>query len=279
MMEQSCRRLPSWMQLSTPVAAVVSDDATANKKRKKKTTIDSSAQKPEELSTSSLSLRKCGSKSDRISRESNREKKRKSVRKEVGEKRRRRVKNDSHESPLMRNNDDEDDNDDDSEDELTVEDLVSIAEEYVKAHENSKQQQHFLVNKEQELQIGHPPSSFSEKSVYVPDGKHKSPAVELHDSVDNLRNEQSSLTSSSKPGDPAQDMLDLLLGPLLKKPPMERKEELIVENIAFTDSVKMESQNYSREEIARPMKKKSSLKDKYIQEASSAFVPYELLVI
>lgn len=62
--------------------------------------------------------------------------------------------------------------------------------------------------------------------------------------------------------DPAQDMLDLFLGPLLKKPVMEENKSF-VKDFAFAYEFERQSQNdVVVEEIEPLMKKKSSLKDK-----------------
>ena len=70
----------------------------------------------------------------------------------------------------------------------------------------------------------------------------------------------------STTGDPAHDMLDLFLGPLLKKPVEEKKNNFMLGDVAISQEVGkfgIESKkNIAREEIVPLMKKKSSLKDK-----------------
>lgn len=62
-------------------------------------------------------------------------------------------------------------------------------------------------------------------------------------------------------GDPAQDMLDLFLGPLLKKSPEGNKP--LVKDMKFTYEFERFNQNNVFGEAAEPlMKKKSSLSEK-----------------
>lgn len=67
----------------------------------------------------------------------------------------------------------------------------------------------------------------------------------------------------NRTGDPAQDMLDLFLGPLLKKPVDEKKKDFAMSDTDFSQQFGIQSKtNIVREETAPSMKKKSSLKDK-----------------
>lgn len=150
--------------------------------------------------------------------------------------------------------------------ELTVEDLVSIAEEYVKADEDSRRKQ--TSGRECKLQRQLPATASSkndlEESFIVLDGKHLSASCETtsYGSTMNLVSEES-LISSSRTGDPAHDMLDLFLGPLLKKP-MEKgkRSEFTTMDVDFTFELKKKTRNDFGDEMVPPMKKKSSLKDK-----------------
>lgn len=148
--------------------------------------------------------------------------------------------------------------------ELTVEDLVSIAEEYVKADEDSRRKQ--TSGRECKLQRQLPTTASSkndlEESFIVLDGKHLSASCETtsYGSTMNLVSEES-LISSSRTGDP--DMLDLFLGPLLKKPvEKEKRSEFTTMDVDFTFELKKKSHNDFGDEMVPPMKKKSSLKDK-----------------
>ncbi|ONI32003.1 hypothetical protein PRUPE_1G344100 [Prunus persica] len=152
--------------------------------------------------------------------------------------------------------------------ELTVEDLVIIAEEYIRADGN--------INKEEEAsnQECESDSRFPE---IVSSGN------ELEDSADaQICNRRSLIadTTTFKPngslaskgiglnsggtGDPAQDMLDLFLGPLMKKTvEKESESRFLTEDVTFAHEIIRESHsNVVREGIAPIMKKKSSLKDK-----------------
>lgn len=70
--------------------------------------------------------------------------------------------------------------------------------------------------------------------------------------------------NSGGTGNPAQDMLDLFLGPLMKKTiEKESESRFFTEDVTFAHEIIRESHsNVVREGIAPIMKKKSSLKDK-----------------
>lgn len=77
-----------------------------------------------------------------------------------------------------------------------------------------------------------------------------------------LKSEQTVINAGIT-GDPAHDMLDLFLGPLLKKPLEEEKTEFVMEDVAFWPKFELQNQKkLVRDEIGPTMKKKSSLKDK-----------------
>ena len=72
-------------------------------------------------------------------------------------------------------------------------------------------------------------------------------------------------TSTSQTGDPAQDMLDLLFGPLLKKPreKEEEKNKSLVGGLESTSEFTRKSKDdLVGEEMFPLMKKRSTLKDK-----------------
>lgn len=151
--------------------------------------------------------------------------------------------------------------------ELTVEDLVTIAEEYINADRHAEPEE--ASNREFE--------SGSRLAERV------SSSIKLDDSMDSQNcNERSFIqdATSSKPygssaseeitinssrtGDPAQDMLNLFLGPWLKKPvEKETRTDILTDNLAFSYEIETQTHtNVVREEIAPITKKKSSLKDK-----------------
>jgi len=70
-------------------------------------------------------------------------------------------------------------------------------------------------------------------------------------------------TSTSQTGDPAQDMLDLFLGPLLRKTLEKEKIKSVVENAKITHEFSRQSQDkLAGEEMVPLMKKRNTLKDK-----------------
>lgn len=79
---------------------------------------------------------------------------------------------------------------------------------------------------------------------------------------------EQSLVSVSRTGDPAQDMLDLFLGPLLKKPVEDQNRTKFTANDIFDIEFRKLSETQKNDAgqehtVAAPvMKKKSSLKDK-----------------
>jgi hypothetical protein len=138
--------------------------------------------------------------------------------------------------------------------------------QYVKADEDSRRKQ--TSGRECKLQRQLPTTASSkndlEESFIVLDGKHLSASCETtsYGSTMNLVSEES-LISSSRTGDPAHDMLDLFLGPLLKKPvEKEMRSEFTTMDVDFTFELKKKTRNDFGDEMVPPMKKKSSLKDK-----------------
>lgn len=68
-------------------------------------------------------------------------------------------------------------------------------------------------------------------------------------------------TRTSRAGDPAQEMLELLLGPLPK--PLGKKNKSIIDSVEFTQEPPRKSQvQFSGEDKVPLTKKKCSLKDK-----------------
>ncbi|RZC57960.1 hypothetical protein C5167_005264, partial [Papaver somniferum] len=183
--------------------------------------------------------------------------------------------------------------------ELMVEDLMTIAEEYVKADEGNKCQQSEAKDPEP-TQL---PVSFdfyrndSRSSIeaiqtskdFTVSMKERSTSTfsknnressedggiiissmkERSTSTFNKNNRESSedggiISSQSRTGDSTQDMLDLFLGPLLRIPQTaEKKSESITEdfNLARESRKQKRSEVYG-EEVVPLTKKKSSLKDK-----------------
>lgn len=135
--------------------------------------------------------------------------------------------------------------------------------QYVKDYENKEQKEASCSQRESVEQF--PVTSESGSSLdSCCEGKRSStPAREgLCDSTLN-KTAEFVATGTSQTGDPAQEMLDLFLGPLLKKPLKEEKNKSIVEGMEFTQEFTRKSQEeFAGEEMIPLMKKKSSLKDK-----------------
>ncbi|KAH9626319.1 hypothetical protein KSS87_012863 [Heliosperma pusillum] len=132
-----------------------------------------------------------------------------------------------------------------NEDELTVEDLVSIAEEYLSADMEPEN-----------LQLNSKTRS------------EKDPTAQKNDMKPHTHNPFSTKSILTDPlcsgeSDPSQDMLDLLLGGFLKKSKeAERKNDAITKNIILDYDVSRRSQNDTVGVVVPIMKKKASLKDK-----------------
>ncbi|KAJ3690156.1 hypothetical protein LUZ61_019320 [Rhynchospora tenuis] len=161
----------------------------------------------------------------------------------------------------------------DDETDLTVDDLVSIAEEYVNADKDKQEQQASAIITE------NGPAKKASKSLLGPrltKGLLKcSTYTPSPDSSDNAVGEKNNLTEDTiiptnvaKSGDPAQEMLDLFLGPLLRKPPPVKKPAVeSVDEVCSTSVVKTCDNSVCREgnaveQTETLVKKKGSLKDK-----------------
>lgn len=153
----------------------------------------------------------------------------------------------------------------DNDGELTMEDLLSIAKEYVRANTDAEQQQ--LSNSNCELESQFQSTSPSTRDPFT--GPQSNQILPAHEptaasskSSENLTSKEI-LFSSNRTGDPAQDMLSLFLGPLLKQPVEEKKNtEIITEDMAFVSEYRKQSQNTAvGEELVSLMMMKRSIKD------------------
>nr|GEV84920.1 hypothetical protein [Tanacetum cinerariifolium] len=110
-------------------------------------------------------------------------------------------------------------------DELTMEDMLMIAKEFVENDKSGKgQQQPSEPQRELKKKSSHIFSSITRTSLIAPHdtGTHQIKEAASHrESVENTS--EVTLSDFKTTDDPAQDMLDLFLGPLLNKP--VRKEE------------------------------------------------------
>ncbi|XP_058098032.1 uncharacterized protein LOC131243005 [Magnolia sinica] len=153
---------------------------------------------------------------------------------------------------------------------LTMEDLLSMAEECVKADKDKECQQAATTEPKSKTQLQSTSIFSKNESVgslqaigsiqQIPSSDlNKTRETEKFNSVS-----EGAMINTSRTGDPAQDMLDLFLGPLLKKPRSEdRKVELIMEDMSLAcDLSKHIKSQVPVKESAPMMKKKSSLKDK-----------------
>ncbi|KAJ4774323.1 hypothetical protein LUZ62_058580 [Rhynchospora pubera] len=161
----------------------------------------------------------------------------------------------------------------DDETDLTVDDLVSIAEEYVNADKHKQEQRASAATTE------NGPAKNASKSLLDPGitkGLLKcSTNTPRPDSSDYAIGEKNNLTEDTliptnvaKSGDPAQEMLDLFLGPLLRKPPpvkeptVESVNEVCSTSLVKTCDNAVYREGNAVEETETLVKKKSSLKDK-----------------
>ncbi|KAL8100638.1 uncharacterized protein LOC141687211 [Apium graveolens] len=138
---------------------------------------------------------------------------------------------------------------------LTMDDLLNIANEFVKDEKDGGQQK-----KPYAEQIVHKQCAPTAISRNEP-----ADSVIASDTVKRLPHEETaSCHNLSSTGDPAQDMLDLLLGPLLTQPPKEEKKaDIITDEMIIAHQLKKQNQKVHINDAAIPLaKKKTSLKDK-----------------
>lgn len=142
---------------------------------------------------------------------------------------------------------------------MSINESFSSFIQYVKAESLTKQQNQNIGASETEEQlsaaapINEPTFSYNRAQTEV-----KSYIPSSTDQVQNS-NTFSSITST---GDAAQDMLNLLLGPLLTKPVEETTTVVNCDDMLLNRPVRYHSQYHIVEESAPPLKKKTSLKDK-----------------
>ncbi|PON60938.1 hypothetical protein PanWU01x14_149060 [Parasponia andersonii] len=158
---------------------------------------------------------------------------------------------------------------------LTVEDLMTIAEEYVKANKNMEQEQvakgeHDSRSRPRTTLFYRNESKDCNQSLATDDiGASYSQTSAIHDVSSSYISSNSSteeaVINARGTGDPAQDMLNLFLGPLLKKPVEEKKKDFVIEDLAFSEEFGkfgVENKKNIAKVVVPSMKKKSSLKDK-----------------
>ncbi|KAJ7942723.1 Serine/threonine-protein kinase dhkG [Quillaja saponaria] len=145
---------------------------------------------------------------------------------------------------------------------LKMEEMMAIAEEYVKADKNMKQEKasdrgpenRYPARNPCRIELGDAPDApVNEKISTFP-----ATAV-LYSSVGKVV----SNNNASQTGDPAQDMLGLFLGPLLKKPLDEDKYKCMTEDLTIAYKFNCQNEdNVVGEQMVPLAKKKSSLKGK-----------------
>ncbi|KAB2041548.1 hypothetical protein E1A91_D02G161100v1 [Gossypium mustelinum] len=152
----------------------------------------------------------------------------------------------------------------DDEEELSPEDLLSIAKEYVKADKDIGLQELSTGDCEfgKQLSTIASPKAKSESSLIAIDGNRKSPVDETTYDLTESPKGDKHLINTSRTGDPAHDMLDLFLGPLLKKPVDEKRTEFVRRDLTFSKELGKGSQNDVKEETVPLTKKKCTLRDK-----------------
>lgn len=145
---------------------------------------------------------------------------------------------------------------DEDDEDLTMDDLLNIANEFVKDEKDRGQQKKSDAEQIVHKQCAPTTISRSEPadSVVMSETVNRLPAHEETVSCHNL----------SSTGDPAQDMLDLLLGPLLTQPPKEEKKaDIITDEMIIEHQLRKQNQKVHINDAAIPLaKKKTSLRDK-----------------
>lgn len=166
------------------------------------------------------------------------------------------------------------------ENELTVEDLVNIAEEYVNADREKQYERLVTIESHSETHPSNLSASSHDDSgrplQAAGSGKilSKCTATRSSSYLNNTERRKEKgpgvenfATNIKRTGDAAQDMLDLFLGPLLKKPPAIEQENGAIKAKSMnvtdeTDNKQARNREMWREGTLMLTKKKSSLKDK-----------------
>ncbi|KAF5182389.1 hypothetical protein FRX31_028021 [Thalictrum thalictroides] len=152
------------------------------------------------------------------------------------------------------------------EEELTVDDLIIIAQEFVNDDDGKDYQQGVTTELESRGSTSRYESSHGIEvlSTHTSAGLLSNSNHHSNNSSNQASKEIIPNYSEAEAGDPAQDMLDLFLGPLLKKPTTtEEKRETYTEEIALDNRF---GKACDGEELGKKvptlMKKKTSLRDK-----------------
>ncbi|XP_041012933.1 uncharacterized protein LOC121256267 [Juglans microcarpa x Juglans regia] len=145
--------------------------------------------------------------------------------------------------------------------ELIMDDLMTIAEEYVEAEKNKDwQASNSEYGSRRKVPMKLSSSNDSGGLLDVPNSNRGSPPHDL--TAFDSCNVTGASEIDMRTGDPAQDMLDLFLGPLLKKS-LKEENKPFVKDMQFAYEFERLNQNNVLGEQAEPlMKKKSSLSEK-----------------
>ncbi|XP_038892147.1 uncharacterized protein LOC120081389 [Benincasa hispida] len=153
--------------------------------------------------------------------------------------------------------------------ELTVEDLMVIAKEYVEAdmdsddkHKISGERESSRINQRTSYTMNQAEGSFNTNN----DSRQSS--LDLKTSIPHgltaTSGGENVDTGVRTMGDPAKDMLDLFLGPLLKKSVEIEQSKFLATDVQFSCDLMSQNQRHNDNvgEVVSVTKKKSSLRDK-----------------
>ncbi|XP_072957118.1 uncharacterized protein [Typha angustifolia] len=165
----------------------------------------------------------------------------------------------------------------DNEVDLTVGDMMSIAQEYVNADREKQHKFSTIIENQSEPHASSSSASSrinlegpvkavgSAKALSRCTTQSRSPLMDSEGNKNKSPSTELCSTNITRTGDAAQYMLDLFLGPLLNKPPAREEEHDAVDTISMTKTHVIDRKDVHREgwrEEEPLMKKKSSLKDK-----------------
>uniref|UniRef100_A0A0A0KPK7 Uncharacterized protein n=2 Tax=Cucumis sativus TaxID=3659 RepID=A0A0A0KPK7_CUCSA len=158
---------------------------------------------------------------------------------------------------------------DDDDIELTVEDLLVIAKEYVEA-DKDRDNRHKIYAERESSRINQRTSYTRNQAEgsFITNNDSKQSALVLKTSIPHdstaISDGEKVDRSVSTMGDPAKDMLNLFLGPLLKKSVEIEQSKFLTKDVQFSCDLKSQNQRHNDNvgEVVSVMKKKSSLRDK-----------------
>ncbi|KAK4373429.1 hypothetical protein RND71_008813 [Anisodus tanguticus] len=146
---------------------------------------------------------------------------------------------------------------DDADEDLTVEDLMSIAKEYVNESEQAASAKEKSAPMEDAISMSIGSLSCIEVDIQSLRRETNSDCISIQERT--IEDAPPKLNMSENP---TQDMLDLFLGPLLKKTHEEKRVELAREEMSLARDLNKKNQSDPSGDRPVVVKKKSSLKDK-----------------